>query len=107
MKTCNNCGCITRQIQEINLKFSYGSFDNQTWNFNLCDNCIGDMVEGFERPPEGFISNASISKALVNAYRGNSVTEVLYDDYEAYVCYPSTEANKLKYNANGAIGECI
>ncbi len=111
MRYCNNCGVNVDHaslIQEIKLEFGYGSsMDGSKIKFRLCEDCLLDMVEGFEKPPEGFMSNASISQALIDGYRRESVTEALYDDYEAYVCYPSSDANKLKYNANGAIGECI
>ncbi|RST75264.1 hypothetical protein D4T97_008400 [Siminovitchia acidinfaciens] len=64
--TCNKCGKskkITgteheRELQSeafptIKLVFGYGSsFDEEIWNFELCENCLVKFVRSFIHPPK-------------------------------------------------------
>jgi|GEM_PF-2621711 len=57
---CNKCGkSIKRSYDEdfktINLDFGYeSSFDGETWSFDLCDDCLEEMIKTFKYPPSGF-----------------------------------------------------
>ena len=64
--TCNKCGCTkpvnedslegiaaSQEYQSFNLHFGYGSkFDDQVWEFDLCDNCLEEFVGTFAIKPE-------------------------------------------------------
>lgn len=64
--TCNKCGksinlsgaTYERQIQAekfptIKLKFGYGSkFDDETWSFELCEECLIQFINTFKYPPK-------------------------------------------------------
>jgi hypothetical protein len=69
--SCNKCGNETKfnkeldnnqnfsydinEFQEFNCSFGYGSrYDNERWSFDLCDNCLTDLVKTFKHAPEGF-----------------------------------------------------
>jgi hypothetical protein len=52
-KKCNMCGepykLAERNIHHFEVNFEYGSpYDMETWNFNMCDECIACLVECFE-----------------------------------------------------------
>lgn len=60
---CNRCGkevtnkkespWEVNEIHNITIDFGYGSkFDLQTWNFDLCDECLEGFVKTFKIPPE-------------------------------------------------------
>ncbi|MEM4994794.1 hypothetical protein WKH56_19730 [Priestia sp. SB1] len=66
---CNKCGNVAEQgkshtsegflwneqFKNIELSFGYLSkFDNETWKFTLCEECILDMVKTFKHVPQGF-----------------------------------------------------
>lgn len=66
---CNKCGneaeqgenhmsegfLWNEQFKNIELSFGYLSkFDNETWKFTLCEECILDMVKTFKYVPQGF-----------------------------------------------------
>ncbi|PKR83536.1 hypothetical protein [Heyndrickxia camelliae] len=68
---CNKCGTtqvnnnwnppsaeeyyFSNDIHNIQLGFGYGSrFDNESWNFDLCDSCLESLVKTFKYPPDGF-----------------------------------------------------
>jgi len=105
--TCNKCGIkVDRKsdIHEIGIEFSYGEFDNQIWKFWSCTECLLDMVEGFEKPPEGFMASPSISRVLIDAYKKDKATiddivdsyHVDYQDYEKFIFEPATEENNFR-----------
>lgn len=66
--TCNKCGIhhkITGQpndykankFQDIVLHFGYGSkFDGETIEFDLCDDCIEELIKSFKYVPDGLES---------------------------------------------------
>lgn len=58
---CNNEGQPTEfedEIKNISINFSYESpHDGQTWHFDLCEECIVDIVKQFKHVPEGFKDN--------------------------------------------------
>ena len=59
---CNKCGKIydcekveymTDLIHNFELSFGYASeFDGETWHFDLCENCIKEIVNTFKVPIE-------------------------------------------------------
>lgn len=56
--TCNMCSktvegdmCDMSDITNIQISFGFGSkYDSDEWDFDLCDNCIEDIVSKFKRP---------------------------------------------------------
>jgi hypothetical protein len=64
---CNKCGktydCekeelevfMTDFIHKFKTSFGYASeFDGETWEFDLCEKCLKEFVDGFEIPIETF-----------------------------------------------------
>lgn len=65
---CNKCGIATQlsnneiareyvkeQYSEIQLSFGYGSsWDSQNWSFDLCEDCLRELVKSFKIVPKGF-----------------------------------------------------
>jgi hypothetical protein len=58
---CNKCGKSfnvvdfenTNLIDSFKIVFGYGSrFDGEQWSFDLCNNCIIEMVSTFKIPPK-------------------------------------------------------
>ena len=61
---CNCCGKDVdpcgNSVQEIKLDFGYYSrFDMQSWNLDLCEECIIKIIKGFKIVPEKFMSDSS------------------------------------------------
>lgn len=66
--TCNKCGKIQKfhyedlrkewqvaEFQRFSCSFGYGSkFDMEDWKFDLCEDCLEEMVNTFKIKPEGF-----------------------------------------------------
>lgn len=70
--TCNKCGTsrelkpngdwyeseeglYANDVHNISLGFGYGSrFDMEQWSFDLCDDCLDDVVRTFKYAPDGF-----------------------------------------------------
>lgn len=53
---CNKCGLEVLYTNPIDFKFNYGShFDLERWRFNLCDDCIEDIIRTFNVAPHGFM----------------------------------------------------
>jgi hypothetical protein len=70
--TCNKCGTVRElknegnwyetdedmfasDVHNVSLGFGYGSkFDMESWNFDLCDDCLESVVRSFKYPPDGF-----------------------------------------------------
>lgn len=66
--TCNKCGKSQeltgdewdRQMklckyQSVYISFGYGSkFDMDQWNFEICEECLVEMVRNFKHLPEGY-----------------------------------------------------
>ena len=63
--TCNKCGKVYDLeeqdleewqaffIHELTVRFGYASkFDGDTWNFDLCENCLEEMALSFIIPIE-------------------------------------------------------
>lgn len=66
---CNKCGITTQlsdedeinnewsrdEFQEFNCSFGYGSrYDSQRWSFDLCDDCLTELIKTFKHVPDGF-----------------------------------------------------
>ena len=57
---CNKCGkkytgdyCDMRDITDVTIHFGFGSrHDTDVWEFDLCDDCIDEMIAGFKIPPQ-------------------------------------------------------
>ncbi len=51
---CNKCGTNKGEIHNIVIEFGYFSkqHDGQTWDFDLCENCIIEFVKTFKYKPE-------------------------------------------------------
>ena len=60
VKGCNKCGKrlggpSMSKIQSLNINFPWGStFENTSWQFELCDECIKELVVSFVGVPQGF-----------------------------------------------------
>jgi hypothetical protein len=60
--TCNKCskrstdeGYGHKSFQEFNTSFGYGSrYDSQNWSFDLCDDCLTELIQSFKIVPTGF-----------------------------------------------------
>lgn len=56
--TCNKCGKsfkpdFGQDMQKIELHFGYESkYDTDRWTFDLCDECILDIIKTFKHIPE-------------------------------------------------------
>lgn len=62
--TCNKCGdssvenddqtCHER-YQTFQTSFGYGSrYDMEAWSFELCEDCLTELVRSFKHVPDGF-----------------------------------------------------
>lgn len=59
---CNKCGDKDTEedydherFQELSMSFGYGSrYDSEHWSFDLCDQCITDLIKTFKHVPKGF-----------------------------------------------------
>jgi hypothetical protein len=48
------------EIHEFNVGFGYGSkYDMESWQFDLCDDCLTDLVKSFRVVPNGFMCDGS------------------------------------------------
>jgi len=61
---CNQCGEVleigqSHPYQSFDISFGYGSYDNKTLKFELCNECINEMVKGFKLEPEVTINDVS------------------------------------------------
>jgi hypothetical protein len=51
--TCNRCGEDKVDSTMVKIDFDYGSkFDMQHWVFDLCDDCVQEVVQDFKIPVE-------------------------------------------------------
>ena len=63
--TCNKCGIVKEitdeplgfvaehQFQQFTFNFGYGSrFDDETWSFDLCEDCLDEFTKTFLIPKE-------------------------------------------------------
>lgn len=68
--TCNKCGDKNieeeydyERFSEISLSFGYGSmYDSEHWSFDLCDQCLTDLIKTFKLVPEGFGEDGYFAK---------------------------------------------
>ena len=52
---CNDDGFRSNLIHGFNIMFGYGSpHDLEKWEFDLCETCIGQLVDSFEIKPTRF-----------------------------------------------------
>lgn len=59
---CNKCGDKSTEedydferFQEFSISFGYGSrYDSEHWRFDLCDECLTELVRSFKVVPQGF-----------------------------------------------------
>lgn len=63
---CNKCGCTSgklqdddsyaaNEFQEFGTYFGYGSrFDMERWSFDLCEDCLVELIKTFKHSPSGF-----------------------------------------------------
>ncbi|GIN22535.1 hypothetical protein [Siminovitchia fordii] len=66
IKTCNKCGKKKNvnhekneewrdDFKEFYLDFGYeSSFDGESWNFDLCEECLINFIKQFKHVPNGF-----------------------------------------------------
>lgn len=66
--TCNKCGKLkvlegedytrewqANEFQSMHCSFGYGSgYDQERWQFDLCEDCLTDIVREFKIVPDGF-----------------------------------------------------
>lgn len=61
--TCNKCGTKHAfhgegkdyMCHSFEINFGYGSkFDEEGWKFDLCENCLVELVNSFVYKPEGY-----------------------------------------------------
>ena len=61
LEVCNKCGQEFKYTTDMIASFSYGSrFDMETWEFNICDDCIKELMQTFVVVPRGFMVNGSL-----------------------------------------------
>lgn len=70
-QTCNKCGKMklikygvdhewSNDMKNVHLDFGYeSSFDGESWSFDLCEECLIDMVKGFRCVPSGFMEHST------------------------------------------------
>ena len=61
---CNKCGCnIPDSLNGgYEVRYSYGSvYDNESWSFELCENCLLELISTFKHIPKGFYDDSYIS----------------------------------------------
>jgi len=61
---CNKCGEIvdfeqSQPYQSFDITFGYGPDDNKNLRFEICDECIKDIVKGFKIEPEVTVNDVS------------------------------------------------
>lgn len=69
---CNKCGkkyeqvmdksfgeyCWDSELNKFEIGFGYESrYDEQYWKFDLCDDCLTEIVRGFKIVPDGFMND--------------------------------------------------
>ncbi len=66
--TCNKCGKTAglqgedyerewgaNEFQRFSLHFGYGSrYDMESWGFDLCEDCLTELIRTFKHVPDGF-----------------------------------------------------
>lgn len=71
--TCNKCGAsstrknehdhyFSNEFQTFHTNFGYGSkYDNERWEFDLCDDCLTELLKTFMYGPSGFGQDSHIA----------------------------------------------
>lgn len=103
---CNKCGKTTQltgeeyeqewtkeEYPEFHLSFGYGSsYDSETWQFNLCEDCLTELVKTFKRIPTGFGEGggyfAHHPQAMFEEWKGTGIV-----NFEAGMTPEEIEAN--------------
>lgn len=53
---CNKCGQTFKYTTDMVASFGYGSqFDMETWEFNICDDCMRNLIKTFAIVPNRFM----------------------------------------------------
>ena len=112
IKYCNKCGQVVNDdthIHSISLGFGYGSkYDNQNWQFEMCEGCLVDMVKGFKLTPTGFnesycdpeTTSQEYQQIFENWKETGKWEEMMYVPYEKLIAYKD-------YYEDEYINECI
>lgn len=78
--TCNRCGFtvdlskedyelfLTDMLHEFSISFGYGSgHDLENWKFDLCEDCIEEIVKTFKIP---------VKKSMYDIWNGKEIGEI-------------------------------
>jgi hypothetical protein len=69
---CNKCGkeykksheeqyCWDAKMQSFSASFGYGSkYDMEHWQFDLCEDCLVEIIKSFKYVPDGFMQETSL-----------------------------------------------
>lgn len=69
--TCNKCGShsvendqsCNQEYQTFQTSFGYGSrYDMESWRFELCEDCLTELVKSFKYVPDGFGEDSFYAK---------------------------------------------
>ena len=112
IKYCNKCGMTIEdnaKIHSMGLNFGFGSnYDNQRWDFELCESCLVDTVKGFKLSPNGFNESHYDPETTTEERQGifenwkqtGKWEEMMYVSYEKLIAYKD-------YYEDEYINECI
>lgn len=102
---CNKCGCEIPDSINSNFyaSFGYGSkHDGQEWSFELCENCLEDIIKTFKYIPGGFKENPYIHidnedrQKIFEEYKKTGEFDLLstlsYEELLEYVGFLSKES---------------
>ncbi|ALS22126.1 hypothetical protein [Paenibacillus naphthalenovorans] len=94
---CNKCGDTytknkIKDVTSVNAKFvDYGTmYENQIWNFDMCANCLVEIIKTFKYIPTGFMEDyteASYIKDKQKVFDNWKVT----GEWEPYLGYEYEE----------------
>lgn len=79
---CNKCGKEYNdkkwvgRLHEFSIDFAhyYSQFDTQKWSFDLCDDCVFEIVRTFKHLPDGFLAEGSTAQFLQSIPNKNDET---------------------------------
>lgn len=76
---CNCCGCeIDDSLQGgFDVSFGYGSkYDGQNWSFELCEDCMENIIKTFSYVPKGFMDNPYLEVS-------EKEKQIIFEDWKA------------------------
>ena len=78
--TCNKCGktiepTYANDMVSIYTDFGYESnFDGEKWSFDICDDCLLEIIKTFKHVPDGFFDD--------NSELSEEIHQKVFDDWK-------------------------